>query len=514
MAITVESLRELRRVPSLIVPALPRVLLAGFAAEEAGELAQRLAGCCEVRTAALSEEARETLEGGPVAVLALGPRLALAESRRLASEAPGGVLALLTGAGPDAGLFQDLIDEDRIFYLSLGALPATELSELIRSALEPRRAESPAPAGAPRVLQAARRMAQQPDLESAGEILQVAVEETVEADRGYCLLYDPVAETLWSRGTGLAAEERRESAAVGLVSFVVRTARSLRVERLTADPRYESQADDPRGGRGEQLLATPVLAPGGQVLAVLSAVRDAGKAPFSAAEQAKLETLAATVAPLLAQIELEVRTEREARRRNQAFREQTSDLFRAEALEHHSAAGLREGSWLRIFPRWMGATFWLLAGLVSASLAYVLFGTVDQHVSGPAVVRVSGRAAAVTALLPGQHRLLLRPGLPLSLKLPGYDQAPRLLEVAAVGDVIGPQEAWRRLGPEVAGAVPLSGPVVLVQARLPGPVFEADGGTHALYDGMWGTAEVRVRSQPLLPLLVPGLKALPERGDG
>lgn len=538
MAIAVESLSELRRVSSLGAPALPCVLLAGFMAEEAGELSRRLEGCCEMETATGPEEARSALAGRPVAVLGLGPLLSPAESRELAHQTPGAAapLVLLTAAGPDPGLFQDLIDEDRLFYLSLGALPVAELAELIRSALERRPSiaapkgtvdsslESPAPAGLRRSLQTARRLAAQPDLMSAGELLQLAVEEAVEADRAYCLLYDPVNGTLWSRGTALEAAERHESAAVGLVSFVARTARPVRIERLSADPRYERDADDPRGGSGERLLAVPVRGAEGKVLAVLSAIRDAGAAPFSATDQEELEVLGATVAPPLAQIELESRLDAEAQQTDRALRAQTSDLFRTEALEHHAAAGSREGDWLRISPHWMGATFWLLAGLVGAFLVYSLFGTVDQYASGPAVVRLSGlkgpagrpvAVAVATALLPGQHRPLLRVGMPLSLKLPGYDPSPQRLTITAVGEtVVGPEEAWRLLGPEVAGAVPLSGPVVLVQARLPGSVFEAGGKRYRLYDGLWGTAEVRLRSEPMLPALVPGLPSVPERHGG
>jgi hypothetical protein len=160
---------------------------------------------------------------------------------------------LLTAAGPDPAMFQDLIDEDRLFYLSQGELPARELSDLVRSALDRRRKSleaEPAPAGLRQAVLAARRIAVQPDLASAGELLPLAVEEAVETDRAYCLLYDPEDDVLWSRASGLEGEERHESSAVGLVSFVARTGRPVRVERATEDPRYEREADDPAGGQG------------------------------------------------------------------------------------------------------------------------------------------------------------------------------------------------------------------------------------------------------------------------
>ena len=54
----------------------------------------------------------------------------------------------------------------------------------------------------------------------------------------------------------------------------------------------------------------------------------------------------------------------------------------------------------------------------------------------------------------------------------------------------------------------ISGPVVFVYARLPSETFESGGRTYAYHDGILGTAEVQVRSEPILLTLVPGLKVL------
>ena len=602
-------------------PTLPLVVLAGFGDEEAAEVRARLAGDCRVATARSPREVREA------AVFCLGPLLSPIEARHLVAET-GDSAVLLTAAGPEPAMFQDLIDADRLFYLSPGEPPPRDLAALIRAALENRRAanaEEPAPAGLLQALNAARRVAAQHDLAAAGELLQHAVAEAVEADRVYCLLYDPAGEVLWSRG-GLGIEERRESSAVGLVSFVARTGRPVRVERAAEDPRFEHEADDPLGDHCEHLLALPVRAPESEspVLAVLCAVRDAGRAPFTAADEAALALLAVTVAPSLGQLALTTRLEAGQR---------TTHVFRGEALEHH-AAGAREGDWLRLSPRWTTATFWLLVGLVAAFLAFATVSSIDEHSSGPALVRLagrtevtasqaglvtsvevrpgdrvdagdvlvrfqSGREAAVlarierewelqlverlrdlsalppaqalirlraerdlararldervvrapragivrdlrcredqhvatgdillslaagnsrpvlTALLPGEHRPLLRAGMPLKLELRGYDHAPLHLTIAAVTDeVVGPEEAKRLLGPEVAAAVPLNGSLVRVEAFFPSDTFAADGERYALHDGMWGAADVPVRSESLLAALVPGLRAVLERLRG
>jgi hypothetical protein len=62
--------------------------------------------------------------------------------------------------------------------------------------------------------------------------------------------------------------------------------------------------------------------------------------------------------------------------------------------------------------------------------------------------------------------------------------------------------------------VQLTGPVVRVSARLAGDTFEADGRVRRFHDGMWGRAEVRVRSERVLVALVPALKALFEPREG
>ncbi len=654
MASEAKPLRHFPGVPASGAQILPLVLLAGFAEPEAAELRSLLEDECRVATARSLPDARTALQGmeaGEVAVVCLGRLISPFEARALLEGTPEPAgsypLVLLTAAGPDPALFQDLIDEDRLFYLSQGELPPRELSELVRSALvrsaaDRRRSfsEGPVPAGLRQALQVARRVAIQPDLASAGELLQLAVEDAVETDRAYCLLHDPTRDVLWSRNTGLESEERYESSAVGLVSFVAHTGRPVRVERATEDPRYEREADDPLGGRCEHLLAVPVRAPAAdenRVLAVLCAVRDAHPAPFSPADEAALELLAATVAPPLAQLDLAARLEGEGRLLDRKLHERATEVFREEAVEYHVAMGSRDGDWLRLSPRWTSATFWLLIALVTAFLAYSLVGTIDEYATGPAVVRLSGRTEVtasqegivtavevrpgdrvaagqplvrfqsareaaelqrierewdlqliehlrdlsapgpsqalialqaerdlarsrveervvrapraglvrdvrsrlnqrvgsgdillsltgaassasrpmLTAVLPGEHRPLLQARMPLILELRGYGHAPQRLAITAVSEeVVDPDEARRLLGPEIAAAVALTGPVVLVEARFPQVTFEADGKLYELHDGMWGTAEVKVRSEPLLAALVPGIRTILERLRG
>lgn len=113
------------------------------------------------------------------------------------------------------------------------------------------------------------------------------------------------------------------------------------------------------------------------------------------------------------------------------------------------------------------------------------------------------------AILPGQYRPLLQPGMPLRLELSGYRYEYRELTIDSIDDeVVGPSEVRRYLPQESADAVVIQGPVVLVRAKLPAPTFMVDGHNYRYHDGMQGTGEARVRAESILVTLLPVLKAL------
>jgi membrane fusion protein (multidrug efflux system) len=119
----------------------------------------------------------------------------------------------------------------------------------------------------------------------------------------------------------------------------------------------------------------------------------------------------------------------------------------------------------------------------------------------------AGTRFVVVALLPGQFRPMLHRGMPLRLRLQGFARASELTTIDSVGDeVVGPAEARRYLGPDVADALPINGPVVLVKATLEGSGFVSDGKRFNFYDGLTGSAEARFRWQRVLAVLVPGLR--------
>jgi membrane fusion protein (multidrug efflux system) len=128
---------------------------------------------------------------------------------------------------------------------------------------------------------------------------------------------------------------------------------------------------------------------------------------------------------------------------------------------------------------------------------------------GVSVIELRGDQADgdVVAMLPGRYRPLLKPGAKLRFELDGFQRRAHELTVQDVGDqIVGPQEAARYLGRDMADVVALSGPVVLVHATLPGASFEADGEHFQFAHGMHGKAETIVRSEPLAYAFLPGLK--------
>ncbi len=133
-----------------------------------------------------------------------------------------------------------------------------------------------------------------------------------------------------------------------------------------------------------------------------------------------------------------------------------------------------------------------------------------QYVTpGEGVVSVLGDNVTVSmvALLPGGYRPTLEPGRPLRVELDGFPHEYQTFTIESVGDqIVGPGEVRRFLGPEIADALQLNGPMVLVRARLPSPTFTSKGRTFNFFDGMLARADARVRKESILVALVPGLK--------
>ena len=112
----------------------------------------------------------------------------------------------------------------------------------------------------------------------------------------------------------------------------------------------------------------------------------------------------------------------------------------------------------------------------------------------------------VVGLIPGRFGPQLAAGQPIRLTLDGYSDLSFELEARAVGEeLIGPEQVDRSLRGAIAGTVLTSGPVVLVEASLPSESFSDGRRNWVFRDGMLGRMEIRVRSQPIIFHLMPGL---------
>lgn len=114
---------------------------------------------------------------------------------------------------------------------------------------------------------------------------------------------------------------------------------------------------------------------------------------------------------------------------------------------------------------------------------------------------------SLVAMIPGDAGPMLRPGQNLRLELTTHGRAFQDLTVESIDDeVIGPTEAARFLGPELADAIPIGGPVVLVRTKLPSSEFELDGTVYHYREGMSGMARIRLRDEPIIFALLPALR--------
>ena len=373
------------------------VLLAGFDPATAGDL---LALEARVLVAPTARQALEMLGSRKIAVLCIGERLRGPTARALLEDVrrrDSGVdtVNVVLDAGPEPELFQSFIDHDELYYLSPRMPPRRDVREILKSAVALHRLPSATDGEAEgdltnlqSALELARQLARESDAGRALALTREAIEQRVAADGAECLLYDPRNEVLWTRRPD--GEERLESAAAGLVSFVVRTGVTIRLERVGQDPRYDPEADNDGGSRDQRFLAVPV---GGarRRRGVVVALRHGDRQPFTDVERQNLLLLAEEIAPMLGRFALEARVDRLSERRHTGLTTEAAAVFRREAIEHHSRAPNDHGNLLELSPNWAPQVYRLLLLVVVAAVLFSFFGTVSEYASGAAVVRVDNR---------------------------------------------------------------------------------------------------------------------------
>lgn len=313
-----------------------RILLLGFDAAEAARLAELLGSGVEV----------SLTSGDRADLVCLGPGLSGRDAVAVLQQNPN-ARSVVLAAGREPELFQDFIDDDRIFFLSRRPPPLGEVAALLRSALahDERRKRLDRGAGAERgavvvakaIARMVDRIATETDLDRISGLLGSAATGMTDADEGRFAIADVLHETLWSRSLE-AADTVRNSAASGLVGFAARTGKALVADRAGDDPRYDAEADN--GGRSpqERFLAVPVLVPGEALvdtLGVLVATREPDREPFGEAERRRLEDLALQIAPIVRHRIFEKQLEESLATADDPLARDGKPLYRSEALRWH-----------------------------------------------------------------------------------------------------------------------------------------------------------------------------------
>jgi len=360
------------------------------------------------------EEIIRILDHDDVAVLLLGPGLTAKAARsillRALAEFPGNpTVNILIGVGPDAQLFQEFVDDDRLFYLARGSIGGGGLNSLVRAAVEhfhhkldeTRDIVASNPLLADEVLDFCVRISSQSDLATTAGLLVEAVRTSLKAERSQCLIYDPRRDVLCP-GDPTVTQNRAESAASGLVGYVARTKEAVESNRLVDDARYDAEADNPEGSGSDRFIGQPILGSSGELIGVVTAVRSSESEPFSADGREVLEFLAASAGATFGLIMLQTRARAAIQERTRGVLHGT-DLYRQEALDAQLGVWDQEGDLLRTSPPWLKRTHLVTLSVLVAGIMYMSLAKVDENATGPVVIRARDKidVTAATAGLVG-----------------------------------------------------------------------------------------------------------------
>lgn len=121
------------------------------------------------------------------------------------------------------------------------------------------------------ILDVARAMVSERDLDSLLQMILRDAARVVDADRGSLFLVDPVSGQLWTKiAHGIAAgQEIRVAPGVGLAGHTARTGEVLNLADAYDDERFNRQIDRDTGYRTQSLLSVPMKNMRGEVVGVL-----------------------------------------------------------------------------------------------------------------------------------------------------------------------------------------------------------------------------------------------------
>ena len=281
-----------------------------------------------------------------------------------------------------------------VFYRLVRGMDARRVGELVAQAaarLPPLPPREPDPALAALVGEYARAIGGEAEPDAAAHAAIAAVVELTGADRARCLYCDDETGLVWSGAAAPDGDDAEAPVSSGIAGFAVRAVAGVIVPHAAEDALYRAEIDNPGGTGRERLAAQPVAGPDGHVHAVLIALRDETRPPFSHADLDKLEALAAAWAPYLLQMSMRVEADRILGDR---LDRGPSDMFRQEAIVHLVRRGQR-GDVVRVHPGWIRAAYWLVLAALSAAVLFAALAHVHEYAEGASVVLFTGRSELI-----------------------------------------------------------------------------------------------------------------------
>ncbi len=118
-----------------------------------------------------------------------------------------------------------------------------------------------------------------------------------------------------------------------------------------------------------------------------------------------------------------------------------ANLFRTEAVRHHTMGQKADGDVLRLSPAWIARTYWVVVAAVVVMVGFVVLAPNPQWAAGPAFVRCSGRTI-LPAKSPGTVGAVeVRPGerVTKGQLLVRFDDAAERAELTRIRDNIETQ---------------------------------------------------------------------------
>jgi hypothetical protein len=281
-----------------------------------------------------------------------------------------------------------------VFYRLVRGMDPQRFAELVDQAsarLPPLPPREPDPALAELVGQYAAAIGAEAEPDAAARAAIAAVVALLGADRARCLYYDEDTGQVGSGAGAPGVDDAELAVSKGIAGYAVRAVAGVIVPRAGEDALYSAEVDNPGGTGRERLAAQPVAGPDGHVHAVLIALRDESRPPFSRADLDKLEALAAAWAPYILQMSMRVEADQILGDR---LDRGPSDIFRQEAIAHLVRRGQR-GDVIRVHPGWIRSAYWLVLAALTAAVAYAALAHVHEYAEGAAVVQFTGRSELI-----------------------------------------------------------------------------------------------------------------------